>query len=41
MDYRVWNYNNRMYDVTCNVGRLFVYIDVSKEDNVVKMDIKK
>jgi hypothetical protein len=41
MDYRVWNYNNRMYDVVCNVGRVFVYIDVSKEDKIVKMDIKK
>jgi hypothetical protein len=41
MDYRVWNYNNRMYDVDVNVGRLFVYIDVSKEDKVVKMDIRK
>jgi len=41
MDYRVWQYNNRMYDVTCNVGRLFVYIDVSKEDKLVKIDIRK
>ena len=41
MDYRVWHYNNRMADVECNVGRVFLYIDVSKEDKTVKMDIRK